>query len=81
MRLAQQTKKLLQSNHLKRGETILTFIDPSLTIMSGTAFEHWEVKELINFPNPPIANFYPGASSSDARRLQEVHMYGLLGYE
>lgn len=50
----------------------LIFEDP-------TFFEHHEVKEKINFSNPPINNFFPALNHTGT--LRKYQMYGIAWLE
>ena len=50
-------------------------------LKDATVFEHHEVRHQLNFPNPPIKNFYPSAPNATDRQLRNYQMYGLAWME
>ena len=45
-------------------------------LLNESAFEHQEVKQMIDFPNPPVDNFYP-AGPADQRHLRASQMHAV----
>ena len=54
-------------------------IDSRTEILENSrAFEHLEVGQLINFPNPPVQPFNPTAKDGDEKKkLKPAQLYGI----
>lgn len=50
-------------------------------LLETFTLEHHEAKAWINFPNPPVDNFFPSAQNPEDRRLRASQMYGIAWME
>jgi SNF2 family DNA or RNA helicase len=53
----------------------------SVSILNNKAFEHQEIRSRIDFPNPPVKNFFPSAEDPNDKILRSHQMHGVAWME